>query len=312
MSLSFVPSLCYTFGLDSNYINSNNLINSNIFDISNIKGDIGNAIGLCETSAINKNKNFFFVGDLSYNSTNYQDNNLNCYIPKNEYRFSVNECNPNGKFNFLHPITEFISGIFGTENNASNNFETITNTISGNCLKFNDYKIGTNDHYVLYQKRFSENINLDYINNDNYIEDKKNQFNIIFNYDNFNSILSDISTSFNSYICSTSNNLSFYNDLSGNIDNLLRFYINCNNYLDQLRTDISNIFPATDYKKIRLRDLEDNITNKQNELKNILGLDSGNNGKFNDALFMKNLKIGEITILILIIISCIFIYSKKK
>lgn len=310
MSLTFDPSLCYTFGLDSDYINSNNLINSNIFDISNIKGDIGSAILSCETSAINKNKNFFFVGDLSINSTNYLENNLNCYIPKNEYRFSVNECNPNGKFNFLHPITEFISGIFGTQNNSSNNFETIIDTISADCVSITNNKIGANDHYVLYQKRFSEDINLDYINDENFIEDKKNEFNNKFNDTSFNSILSDISSSFKNYVCQTSG--ATYQELSGNTDNLLRFYTNCNNYLDQLRTDISNIFPATDYKKNKLRDLQDNITNKQNELKNILGLDSGNNGKFNDALFMKNLKIGEITILILIIISCIFIYSKKK
>ena len=188
---------------------------------------------------------FFFVGDLSINSINYEENNLNCYIPKNEYKFSVNECNPNGKFNFLHPITEFISGIFGTQNNSSNNFETITETISADCVKFNDYKIGANDNYVLYQIRFSENINLDYINDEDFIEIKNNEFNIIFNDTSFNSILSDISSSLKNYLCHGGT----LDDLSSSTIKLINFYTSCNNYLDKLRTDISNIFPATDYKK---------------------------------------------------------------
>ena len=81
--------------------------------------------------------------------------------------------------------------------------------------------------------------------------------------------------------------------------------------LSNIQTDLSNISLITSYDTIYLEELQELIDSQKIELKNLLGLDSGNNGKLQDTLDLKNLKLSENIILLLIITTVIFIYSKK-
>ena len=61
-----------------------------------------------------------------------------------------------------------------------------------------------------------------------------------------------------------------------------------------------------------LRAVDELVKKSNSKLNNVLKLDGANNGKYNDTQYLKNQKISEIIVLMLIIIFLIFIYSKKK
>ena len=48
------------------------------------------------------------------------------------------------------------------------------------------------------------------------------------------------------------------------------------------------------------------------ELNSLLGTGGANNGRLEDTNYLKNVKIAEVSILILVIVATIFIYNKNK
>ena len=142
-----------------------------------------------------------------------------------------------------------------------------------------------------------------------------------YSVDNLNGKLSDLSNSLTNNIC-TNQDLPY---IGGNIDESIKRldefyngggddpnYIGFINSLEKLGNDISNIGQSSQTNTRYLRAVDELVKKSNSKLNNVLKLDSANNGKYNDTQYLKNQKISEIIVLMLIIIFLIFIYSKKE
>ena len=305
-----------------------------------------NAYKECKERTEDLNSDFFLVSDISYHSNNFH---YNCYIPKNSQKCNANTFNQlispfeevfkkmfglnDNLFTTSSDINYIMTTGISSETiyNISGEYSTI-DICNNNCFRNENQVLLPKTNYfgIFYSDFLDINSNDANINSyfsssiiediteieDNYTEDK------------LNTILYDLSNSLTDNICTT--DTPNIDDIDGFITRLNRFYngskTSDNNYvfghdpeyigfipsLEKLAIDISNIGQYSRTNTRYLRAVDDLVKKSNSKLNNVLKLDGANNGKYNDTTFLKNQKISEIIILMLIIIFLIFIYSKKK
>tara|TARA_X000000368_G_scaffold304456_2_gene242795 strand:+ start:2208 stop:3194 length:987 start_codon:yes stop_codon:yes gene_type:complete len=283
--------------------------------------DEKNQINKCKLKAIEKNKKFFLISDLSRNRLG-SNLTYNCLIPKVDKLCSSNNIN-----DLLRPFNDLINDLFstndsriiiGSEGNELTNNEKLKRTNFNEIpkcgyLKDQDGnrqylpKTGT---FVMYKTDLIDNNNIK--NQLSNIQDYDYHYN---EYDKWNQrtsgILDSLKIDYKNYICN-SDNREKEKKLDESITVLKQQYDTIFQSMDNLMLDISNITLLTKHDTLYLEKLQRMIDDKENKLKNLIGFDGANNGKLSDTRFLKNMKISENIILILVIMLVIFAYCKKK
>lgn len=270
------------------------------------------------------------VSDVSYAKQKFH---YNCYIPKNSQR-----CNTNTLQKLISPFEQVFNKMFGvgedifqgtsdikeiitglgarTRYGISNEDYATMDICSNNCFR-NDNKVllpKTNFFGIFYSDYLD--INSNDANVDSYYVNESIKTDISYIEENYSSsildgLLSDLSQSLTNNIC-TNQDLPNIDDINAPIQNIDNFYDEFIDKLATLSNDISNIGQSSKTNTNYLRAVDDLVKKSNSKLNNVLKLDGANNGKYNDTQYLKNQKISEIIVLMLIIIFLIFIYSKKK
>lgn len=314
----------------SEYINNPNYFDKTNYSFETSATDSNEAYKECKKRTEDLNSDFFLVSDVSYSQQKFH---YNCYIPKNSQR-----CNTNTLQKLISPFEQVFNKMFGVDDSVFTSSSDINEIMRIGIRPQNNYGISyedyatmdictnhcfRNNHEVLLPKTnyfgifYSDylDINSNDANVDSYISQsiKEDISTIEVNYSSsiLDGLLSDLSNSLQNNICT--------NQDSPNIDaidipiqNIDTFYDGFINSLEKLGNDISNIGQSSQTNTKYLRAVDDLVKKSNSKLNNVLKLDGANNGKYNDTQYLKNQKISEIIVLMLIIIFLIFIYSKKK
>lgn len=323
----------------SQYIN-----NEKYFDVTNYSfetsaTDSNEAYKKCKERTEDLNGDFFLVSDVSYANQKFH---YNCYIPKNSQR-----CNTNRLQQLISPFEQVFQQMFGVNPDVftrSSDIKEIMRTgidhqniygisyedyatidiCNNNCFRINnEVLLPKTNYFGIFYSNFLD-INSNDANVKSYISQTiKDDISYIrdnYTEDNLNDILSELSNSLNNNICTNQDSPNI-DAIDGSIKRLDEFYngggddpkyIGFINSLEQLANDISNIGQYSQTNTTYLREVDNLVKKSNSKLNNILKLDGANNGKYNDTQYLKNQKISEIIVLMLIIIFLIFIYSKKK
>jgi hypothetical protein len=323
----------------SQYINNPKYFDKTNYSFKTSATDSNEAYKKCKERTEDLNGDFFLVSDVSYVNQKFH---YNCYIPKNSQR-----CNTNTLQKLISPFEQVFNKMFGVgedifqgtsdissiirELPKQDNF-VITNedyatidSCSNHCFRINnEVLLPKTDYFGIFYSKYLD-INSNDANVESYYvnESIKKEISAIednYSVDNLNSILSDLSNSLTNNIC-TNQDLPNIDAIDESIKRLDEFYngggddpkyIGFINSLEQLGNDISNIGQYSQTNTNYLRAVDNLVKKSNSKLNNILKLDGANNGKYNDTQYLKNQKISEIIVLMLIIIFLIFIYSKKK
>lgn len=323
----------------SKYINNPKYFDKNTYSFETSATDSNEAYKKCKERTEDLNSDFFLVSDVSYSEQKFH---YNCYIPKNSQR-----CNTNTLQKLISPFEQVFKKMFGLDDSVFTSSSDINEIMRTGIRPQNNYGISyedyatidacsnncfRNDNKVLLPKTkffgifYSDylDINSNDANVQSYvsqtIKDDISRINLNYTEDNLNGILSDLSNSLTNNIC-TNQDLPNIDAIDESIKRLDEFYngggddpnyIGFINSLEQLGNDISNIGQSSQTNTKYLRAVDDLVKKSNSKLNNVLKLDGANNGKYNDTQYLKNQKISEIIVLMLIIIFLIFIYSKKK
>lgn len=281
-----------------------------------------NIVGDCESKAKEERKEFFLIGNSQQLGNDFR---YSCYIPKIDAGCSKLEL-------LFKPFTDLIDTIFGikdTQGNRSEGINITTNHIvhdssfininpsnEEDCFKLTnaeeqEFGFGKNNKYTLYQSTLLNSPDkLTSLATMRNINDYNTEKETVFNYENdvnyfYNKIREFIigGTLLQEVLDSNLNDaltriLNRYNDIYRSIDNI---EIDLN-LLNEISLEYSSYF----------RNVQESINNKKRQLHEYIGLDGGNNERFNDTRKMKNILLSEIIILLLIIIFSVYINSKKK
>ena len=87
---------------------------------------------------------------------------------------------------------------------------------------------------------------------------------------------------------------------------------NLNNAINAISQDLSSISYLNSFDDETIRSLNLNIANKSRELKSLYGSGGANNGRLDDRTLLTQFKIVENSILLLLIVSVIFYFTKKN
>ena len=309
------------------------------FEMQNVNNSM-DAYNECKNYAETNNSNIFLISDvLHINNDTY---NYNCYLPKKRYNV------PSTLDELINPFRQVLELMFNVSDDrldTTNDISyvlanKITNDVSNinqsqakyinrgaaynkSCYKtkINDETLilpKTNSFGVFYNKLFDFKKEIDIKDNDYFIQRDStiqsyiNSIETEFTKTNLNTHIDQIKTSLYSAFCQNQNDHINHKDIDNSIGALQEFYDNNINKIVDLAKDISNIEVVSKYNRSYLTNVDEFVKKSNKKFKDILKLDSANNGKYNDTLFMKNHKISEIIILMLIIIILIFIYTKKK
>lgn len=284
----------------------------------------------CRTKAIENNKDYFLLRDISSNQ-GYNDNvdkfQTFCLIPKYD-----SKCDMSNLGQFLEPINDKVKELINEDSQMPNSniyeiSETSFNDLNverndaiykdNNCFKIKDISnlfLAKEGNLVLYKTDTILDDNdiirqqLDQVKSYQYY---KENLDSNFNREFFKADLDSLYDSFERYICKPIER-NFRRQFDEKMIDLKEKYDKMFFELDSISRDISTIHFLTKNDTIILKNIQEQIKEKQIQLEHILGLDGAGNGKLNDTNFMKNLKLSETLILFLIIVSLIFIYSKKK
>jgi hypothetical protein len=323
----------------SEYINNPKYFDKKNYSFDRSATDSNDAYKKCKERTEELNSDFFLVSDVSYANQEFY---YNCYIPKNSQR-----CNTNTLQKLISPFEQVFNKMFGVDPDIFQGTSDISSIMrigirpqniygisyedyatmdicSNNCFR-NDNKVllpKTNFFGIFYSKYLD--INSNDANVDSYISQSiKTDISYIeenYTEDNLNGILTQLHSSLQNNIC-TNQDLPNIDAIDESIKRLDEFYngggddpkyIGFINSLEQLGNDISNIGQSSKTNTKYLRAVDDLVKKSNSKLNNVLKLDGANNGKYNDTQYLKNQKISEIIVLMLIIIFLIFIYSKKK
>ena len=314
----------------SEYINNPKYFDKTNYSFETSATDSNEAYKECKTRTEDLNSDFFLVSDVSYSE---QEFHYNCYIPKNSQR-----CNTNTLQKLISPFEQVFNKMFGVDDSVFQGTSDINEIMRTGIIPQNIYGISyedyatidacsnncfRNDNKVLLPKTnffgifYSDylDINSNDANVDSYYVNESIKTDISYIEENYSheelitriSILND---SLRRNICNQDPpNIDAIDEPIQNIDN---FY---DEFIDKLATlgnDISNIGQSSKTNTKYLRAVDDLVKKSNSKLNNVLKLDGANNGKYNDTQYLKNQKISEIIVLMLIIIFLIFIYSKKK
>ena len=211
--------------------------------------------------------------------------------------------------------------IYGITNEDYATMDICTN----HCFRINNkVLLPKTDYFGIFYSKYLD-INSNDANVDSYvsqtIKEDISRINLNYTKDNLNDLLSDLSQFFTLIIYVQNQDLPNIDAIDESIKRLDEFYngggddpnyIGFINSLEKLGNDISNIGQSSQTNTKYLRAVDDLVKKSNSKLNNVLKLDGANNGKYNDTQYLKNQKISEIIVLMLIIIFLIFIYSKKK
>tara|TARA_Y100001970_G_scaffold21860_2_gene25100 strand:+ start:1210 stop:2286 length:1077 start_codon:yes stop_codon:yes gene_type:complete len=318
-----------------------------IIDTTNAT-DIRDPINACKEKAIEEQTKMFVVSDME--KATPRTFSYNCYIPNKEYLNSCSIDTFGDRFNtsvtqsLFKPFNDLLNHLFynnstttsvniDDQNDILHYGDKATLTDGPKCFRINNNEsninraFGIKDNYVIYKTKLIPDNNRDRDSEslDIQIQNSYKEYRDTLylgqsgNKDYYMSKKNEVFTS----IADALQSLSLCNaDITNTDSNEVRLYkrrlceyINfrkkVSDSLSNIQTDLSNISLITSYDTIYLEELQELIDNQKIELKNLLGLDSGNNGKLQDTLDLKNLKLSENIILLLIITTVIFIYSKK-
>lgn len=280
------------------------------------------SVNECEKQAFKTNSNFFLINDI--NST-LSKINTNCYIP----RTNDTDSSLFGTDSILTKSKELFDSLFFINNNytrqAENTIDTCNNLmynhIDKKCFKYSlDGQTYTRDHYYAHYKRpllNDENISIinrlsrpdDYKTND--LLTSLKSYEDLLKIDDVNFQASgDLTKAFHAFICGpTSTN---ERELDTQIVNLEQKYKKLYDSLDKITHDLSAISYVNKFDDDTIRAINFNIANKSKELSNFLSSAGANNGRLDDTTLLTQFKIVENSILLLLIISIIFYFTKIK
>tara|TARA_B100000424_G_scaffold267075_1_gene259224 strand:+ start:452 stop:1456 length:1005 start_codon:yes stop_codon:yes gene_type:complete len=310
-------------------ISLNNFLAQNFTPYTQTLNNNMNPIEYCENKALENNKPFFLISDLSNNNNN-NDITYKCYIPKVN---KICEFSNNNIENLFLPFNRLINDLFGISSNSGlpdQNPRVVTTidkrnvnqeisfngiiSANNNCFYLNNnnnernYYFSKNPYFIIYKTNLIDNSNFDNVMTE--IKNYKTYY--IYEYNKWdaseNTILTDLSSTFRDYICDPN---TYSENFNTTLNSLRDHYITIFNLLNNISTDISNLSQLTYYDTLYLQQLQEKIDIKKRDLKNLLGFDGANNGKLDDTMFLKNLKISENIILFLVITFIVYMYVKK-
>lgn len=321
------------------YINNPNYFDKKPYSFDRSATDSNEAYKECKERTEELNSDFFLVSDVSYSEQNFH---YNCYIPKNSQR-----CNTNTLQKLISPFEQVFNKMFGVgedifqgtsdikeimrrgirpQKNYGISYEDYAtmDICTNHCFR-NDNKVllPKTDYFGIFYSDFLD-INSNDANVDSYvsqtIKDDISYINLNYTEDNLNGILTQLHSSLQNNICTNQDppNIDAIDEPIKRLDEFYNGggddpkYIGFINSLEQLGNDISNIGQSSKTNTNYLRAVDHLVKKSNSKLNNVLKLDGANNGKYNDTQYLKNQKISEIIVLMLIIIFLIFIYSKKK
>ena len=323
----------------SKYINNPKYFDKTNYSFQTSATDSNEAYKKCKERTEDLNSDFFLVSDVSYVNKKFH---YNCYIPKNSQR-----CNTNTLQKLISPFEQVFNKMFGvdpdifqgtsdissiirgigsqTKYGISNEDYATIDACSNHCFRINnEVLLPKTDYFGIFYSDYLDinsndaNVQSYYVNESiktdiSYIEDN-------YTESNLNDILTQLHSSLQNNIC-TNQDLPNIDAIDESIKRLDEFYngggddpkyIGFINSLENLGNDISNIGQSSKTNTKYLRAVDELVKKSNSKLNNVLKLDGANNGKYNDTQYLKNQKISEIIVLMLIIIFLIFIYSKKK
>ena len=266
----------------------------------------------CEIQSLRNNTDFFLINDISSTLNRIT---TTCYIPK---------------------MVTTNTSIFGTESsinmskrlfdrlglkNKQTNYDICDNLMynesrrplaNQRCFKYTlDDQVYTPGKYYAYYKKPIMNLdNIDRLSN-------------IASYDYYNSkkgdlrsyvdLLEDDGPLVQSFITFVTNpNEANTNALDIQIAQVNSKTENLNKAINAISQDLSSISYLNSFDDETIRSLNLNIANKSRELKSLYGSGGANNGRLDDRTLLTQFKIVENSILLLLIVSVIFYFTKKK
>lgn len=273
-------------------------------------------INSCKDEAIQANKDFFLISDVSF--TGDKKGAYSCYIPKAKAK-----CDYNNLQNLLDPFNDVINTLLGSNEGTDlrnqitdiSNITEIPETLDDTtrCYNYNNKLfLPTTNNFVIYKTDLIDNKNIyDNIGNIRTFEQQEAVYNEKFNDEEFTDKIDNIASALNRYFCQ---------NLSRNTENELDTHLNIltENYeqlftaLNDITEDISKIKLVTQADTDFLKAVQKDINRKETEYRNLTGFDGAHNGKLNDTNYLKNFKLSETLILFIIIVFIIYFYNKKK
>lgn len=294
--------------------------------IDDIEDDIENPnlIDKCKSRAIESNKDFFLLTDLSLSSGSSKSK-YKCLIPK-----ANKICDFSNLENLIQPFNSVLNRVFGSNDNRTiktitsrldlaniqNNLNDVSDCVYINSNSGKKIYFAKNNNFILYKTHYIDDndvvSSLQNVKSYSYYKKNLNLDDISYNFYGLLDINNNTSiySYFKRYICNpNSDNKDLFEN---SLKNLSNKYAKAFNYLDELVNDISTITILTEHDTLYLQKIQEKINNEKKQLKSILGFDGANNGKLHDTKYLKNIKLSEIIILSIIMALCVFIYSRKK
>lgn len=276
----------------------------------------------CEKQALKTNSNFFLINDI--NST-LNKINTNCYIPR------TNNTNSSlfGDESVITKSKELFDSLFYKNNNyitqPANTIDSCNNLmynhINKKCFKYllDGQTYTRNPYYAHYKRPILNEANISLMSTLGRVEDYKNDailtslksYEDLLKIDNTNFQHSGpLTNAFKDFIC----NPNTYNEnlLDTQISALEQKYNNLYFNLDKITYDLSAISYLNKFDDDTIKAINLNIANKSRELSNFLSSAGANNGRLDDTTLLTQFKIVENSILLLLIISVIFYFTKIK
>ena len=280
------------------------------------------SVNECEKQAFKTNSNFFLINDIDSTLSKI---NTNCYIP----RTNDTDSSLFGADSILTKSKELFDSLFFKNNiyitQEPNPIDTCNNLMYNHatkkCFEYSlDGQTYTRDPYYAHYKRpILNDANISIINRLSRPESYKTtalltslkSYEDLLKIDEVNFQASGpLTKAFHAFICGpNSNNES---ELDKQIAALNKNYTDFYDNLDDITSDLSAISYVNKFDDDTIRAINFDIANKSKELSNFLSSAGANNGRLDDTTLLTQFKIVENSILLLLIISIIFYFTKIK
>ena len=274
----------------------------------------------CENQSLRNNSDFFLINDIN---TTLNSTNTNCYIPKvpnaNASLFSSNSG--------LNRSVEIFNSLFrGTTKETGsldicNNLMYNQNLTNKKCFQYLvDNQVYTPNNQYAYYKKPILNANtiriMESIDEPDFYKRKITRLQLksyedLLKIDNVNFQNSgSLVNSFKEFICNpTSSN---ENVLDAELIKLKVVYSNLYTSLNSIANDLSSISYLNSFDDETIKAVNLNILAKSRELNSLLTSGGANNGRLDDTTLLTQFKIVENSILLLLIVSAVFYFTKNK
>lgn len=281
----------------------------------------------CEIIALRNDKTFFLINDIS---RSLNKTITNCYISKTDNTTNTLF----GSDTVIAKSKQLFDRLFFNIVGAPYNKQEEPNPVDiCNTLMFNQNKLDANqkcfkytlDNQVYTPKKYFAYYKKPIINESNialattvnppthYINKKQElkSYEDLLKIDNVNFNDSGaLTNTFKNFICDP--NASNESLLDNQIANLNQKYDIMFANLDAITSDLSSISYLNSFNDDTLRAINSNIAKKSKELNSLYGSGGANNGRLDDTTLLTQFKIVENSILLLIIIGVIFLFTKKN